>query len=191
MTSQQCEATWRSLGRSECCLQGYCAGRGRTQRSQGYFSGGHVGGVAFRGRDMGPDPPDGAGPEQIPAQGIAMSHQEAAEVEGGGEIVISSADISNGGVRLWIDWGLHHKKTEYGRAIYCDAADAGPLWTVYSEAGNLGVSVVVGTGETWSRGGEVERSGGVGRRGGEMWRGSGAGRDAGSGLNAGSTTVVN
>ena len=48
------------------------------------FQGSIIGGVAVQGRDVGPDPPDGAGPEQLPAQGRATAHQEAAEEAGGG-----------------------------------------------------------------------------------------------------------
>ena len=47
-----------------------------------FLQSGCAGGVDFRGRDMGPDPPDGAGPEQISAQGRATAHQEAAEKTG-------------------------------------------------------------------------------------------------------------
>ena len=42
------------------------------------------------------DPPYGAGPGKIPAQGSATAHQKAAKAEGGGETGISSAGVSNG-----------------------------------------------------------------------------------------------
>ena len=61
-------------------------------------------------------------------------------------MVISSVGSSNGGSRFRGDWGLHHKEAEYGSAIYCDAANSKPLQTICSEAGNLGVSAVVGAG---------------------------------------------
>ena len=67
---------------------------------------------------MGPDTPDGAGTEQLPAQGRGTYHQEASDSEGGGEIGISSAGISYVGSRLRGDRGLHQKEAEYGRAIY-------------------------------------------------------------------------
>ena len=88
---------------------------------------GRAGGVAFWGRDVGLAPPDGAGPEQLPAQVRAMAHQEAAKAEGGGEMLVSSAGGSDGGGGIRGDWGLHHKEAEYGYAIYCDAADYGTL----------------------------------------------------------------
>ena len=83
--------------------------------------------LLFWGRDVGPDPPDGAGPDHISAQGRAMAHQEAAEAEGGGALVISSADGVNDGSGLQGDRDLRHEEAEYGRAIYCDATDSGTL----------------------------------------------------------------
>ena len=52
---------------------------------------GSAGGVDLGGRNVGPVPPYGAGPEQLSAQGRGMAHQEAAEAVGGGELGISSA----------------------------------------------------------------------------------------------------
>ena len=76
---------------------------------------------------MGPDPPDGAGPEHIPEQVHNTYHWEASEAEGGGWVGISSDVGSNGGGGLLGDLGLHHEEVEYGRSIYCDATDSGPL----------------------------------------------------------------
>ena len=45
---------------------------------------------------MGTDSLGGAGPEQLPAQGRAKAHQEAADAEGGGEIKIPSSGGSDG-----------------------------------------------------------------------------------------------
>ena len=47
------------------------------------FQGGGTGVFAVRGRYMGPDPPYGAGPDQISAQVRATDHREAAEEAGG------------------------------------------------------------------------------------------------------------
>ena len=52
--------------------------------------------LLFRGREVGPDPPEVAGPEQLSAQGSAAAHREADEAEGGGELGISSAGGGNG-----------------------------------------------------------------------------------------------
>ena len=40
---------------------------------------------------------------------------------------VSSAGGSDGGGGLRGDWGLHHKEAEYGRAIYFNADNSGPL----------------------------------------------------------------
>ena len=46
------------------------------------FQGGSTGGVTFWGRDVCPDPLDGAGPVKISAQGRAKAHQEASKEAG-------------------------------------------------------------------------------------------------------------
>ena len=57
---------------------------------------GSAGGVAFWGRDVGIDPPDGAGPENISEQGRKRSHWEAAKAAWGGELETSFAGGGNG-----------------------------------------------------------------------------------------------
>ena len=47
--------------------------------------------LLFWGRDVGPYTSDEASPEQIPEQGCATAHWEAADAEGRGEMGISSA----------------------------------------------------------------------------------------------------
>ena len=42
---------------------------------------------------------------------------------------------------------------EYGRAVYCDATNSGPLWTFCLEAGSVDVLEVVGVGRLGPRGG--------------------------------------
>ena len=56
--------------------------------------------LLFQGRDVGPDPPDGAGPDKISAQGRATDYHEESEAEGRGELGISHAGGSNGGSRI-------------------------------------------------------------------------------------------
>ena len=77
-----------------------------------------AGGVDFRSRDVGPDPPDGAVPGQLSAQGRAAAHREAAESAGVGELGISSAGGGNGGSGIRRYRGLCHEEAEYGCAIY-------------------------------------------------------------------------
>ena len=44
--------------------------------------GGHSCDVSFQVRDVVPDPPDGSGPGQLPAQSFVTAHREAAKEEG-------------------------------------------------------------------------------------------------------------
>ena len=57
-------------------------GGGRPEGLGVVFKGGSSGGVDFWGRNVGPEPLDGAGPEKIPAQCRATAHWEAAKAEG-------------------------------------------------------------------------------------------------------------
>ena len=87
--------------RKRCTQMKRILGReGEYPRILFFFKGGRTGGVAFRVRDMGTDPPYVVGPGQIPAQGRATAHQEAAEAVGGGYMGVSSAVSSNGGIRF-------------------------------------------------------------------------------------------
>ena len=74
-------------------------GGGRPEDIGALFQGGSTGGVDFRGREVGPDPP-GAGPVQLSEQGRAEDHREAAEGAGVWELGLSSADGGNGGSGL-------------------------------------------------------------------------------------------
>ena len=58
-------------------------GWGGPEVIEAFIQRGCAGGVAFRDRDVGPDPPDGEGPEKLSAQGHATDYWEAAETEGG------------------------------------------------------------------------------------------------------------
>ena len=59
-------------------------GGGGPESIGAFFQSGRAGGVTFRGKDMGPDPPDGAGPAQISEQIRATDYREAAKTAGGG-----------------------------------------------------------------------------------------------------------
>ena len=58
---------------------------------------------------MGTDPPYGAGPGQLPTQGCATDHREAANEAGVGGVGVSSAGNSDGGGGFWRDRGIHQK----------------------------------------------------------------------------------
>ena len=86
------------------------------------LSGGCSGGVAFRGRDVGPDTPEGAGPEYLPTQGRATAHREEAGAEEGGDMGISSAGGRNGGGRILGDRSQRYiivRVTIYFTIILC------------------------------------------------------------------------
>ena len=57
-------------------------------------------GVAFQGRDVGPDPLYGAGPYHISEQGRTMNHWEDSGELWVGELGLSSAGGRNGGSGL-------------------------------------------------------------------------------------------
>ena len=102
-------------------------GGGGPEVIRAFIQSGRAGGVNFWGRDVGPDPPDVAGPEHISAHCRSTDHQEAAKAVGGGGWGISSAGSSDGGSGLRRYWGLRHEEVEYDCAIYCNATDSGPL----------------------------------------------------------------
>ena len=94
----------------------------------------------FWSREVGPDTPNGADPEQLLAQGHETAHWEVSKTEEGGELGMSSAGGSNEGGRLQGDQGIHHKEAEYGHEIYCDLTYSGPVNDLFQgqELGCLG-----------------------------------------------------
>ena len=72
-------------------------GGGRPEGIGELFQGGSTGVVSFWGRYVGPDPPDGAGPVQLSAQGCAKAHRKVAKEAGGWDMGPSSAGGGNGG----------------------------------------------------------------------------------------------
>ena len=102
-------------------------GRGRQEVIRKFIQGGGAGGTTVRGGDVGADPKDRAGAGELHARGRAQDHWETAAERGGWEMDLSSSEggHARGGVRR--DSEGRHKEAEYGRAIYCDATDSGPL----------------------------------------------------------------
>ena len=85
---------------------------------------------------------------------------------------------------------IYYTEAEYGHAIYCDAADSGPMQAGHSAARSMGVLEVVGAGGNIP-GGRAETGGGIsnkirdGVRGGvgqvsDQGRGRSQGRVSGS-----------
>ena len=123
---------------------------------------------------------------------VSFQHRFARRITGrhlrrrrGGGLGVSTAGISYGGDEIWRDQGLHPKEAEYVCAIYFDATNYGPLWSIYSEAGGMVFLEVLVTGISWPSGGKGAGGGGDGLRGREARRGGGAGGDAGKELKEG------
>ena len=79
---------------------------------------------------MGSDEEDGIDPGQFSVQGRAEAHGEAAAAREGRErryLVLPFVDRSNEGGRDRPETDVNPPEAEYGRAIYCDAADSGPV----------------------------------------------------------------
>ena len=79
---------------------------------------------------MGSDKEYGKGPEQFSVQGHAEAHEEAfTEREGweGRYLVLPFVGGSNEGGRDCPGTDVNPPEAEYVRAIYCDAADSGPV----------------------------------------------------------------
>ena len=73
---------------------------GGSEGIEALLQSGSAGSVAFRGRDVGHDPPDGAVPEKISAQGRATAHRESTEETVGWELGLPTIGGGNGGSEL-------------------------------------------------------------------------------------------
>ena len=76
---------------------------------------------------MGTDGEDGKGPGQFSVQGRTEAHGEAAAARERRDLVLPFAGESYEGGRDRSDSDVNPPEAEYGRAIYCDAADSGPV----------------------------------------------------------------
>ena len=97
---------------------------------------------------MGSDEEDGKGPGQFSVQGRAEVLGEAAaarEGRDGRDLVLTFIVGRNEGGRDRPDTDVNPPEVEYGRAIYCDAADSGPVQKGHQAAGRSGSPAVVGT----------------------------------------------
>ena len=84
-------------------------------------------GVALRCGDMGVYPPHRTVPGGIPRPSDMVNDSTAAMAEVGQKM---SLHLSGGGKRgcgVQANGNLHLEKAEYGRAVYCDAANSGPV----------------------------------------------------------------
>ena len=83
-----------------------------------------AGGVTFRVRDMGHEPPHVTSPGKFSTQGREADHREADKEEGVRGLVLSTAGDRYGGGGIRRDRGLHYKEAEHGRIIYCNTTDS-------------------------------------------------------------------
>ena len=96
---------------------------------------------------MGDDSEDGEDPGHFLVQGRAEDYGEAAAAREGRELVLPFVGGSNEGDRDCADTDVNPPEAEYGRAIYYDIADSGPVQKGHHAAGHAGSPSVVGTDE--------------------------------------------
>ena len=64
---------------------------------------------------------------RISVQGCEEAHREAAAAEDGWDMGLPAPDGGTGGSGAREDMEFNNTEAEYGRAIYCDATDSGPI----------------------------------------------------------------
>ena len=94
---------------------------------------------------MGTDGEDGKGPGQFSVQGCAESFWESAAPWERRDLVLTFSGGSDEGGRDRLDSDVNPLEAEYGCAIYCDAADSGPVQKGQPTAERTGNPEVVGT----------------------------------------------
>ena len=113
-------------------------------------------------------------PWTVSVQGFEEDHWEATTWKERRELGIPTAGRGTEGSGNGGDTDIHDTEAEYGRAIYCNATDSGPMKVVHLAARSAGVSVVVGAGRDIPLG-STEMGGGIGDKIREIIRG-GVGR---------------
>ena len=76
---------------------------------------------------MGSDREYGEGPGQFSVQGRAEDYGDADAAREGRELVLPLVGGSNEGDRGGADTDANPPEAEYGRKVYCDADNSGPL----------------------------------------------------------------
>ena len=111
-----------------------------------------TGGSALRVRNMGSNKEDRKGPGQLSVQVRAEAHGKSAaaqEGQDGRDLVLPFFGRGNEGGRYRPDTDVNPSEAEYGRAIYCDAADYGPVQKGHQAYGRAGIPAVVRTDGNW------------------------------------------
>ena len=84
-------------------------------------------GPPLRGGDVGPHKEDGVSPGRLPGQGCKAFNRETASPGEGWMVVIPVPGGGDEGGGDRADSNVDPSEAEHGRAIYCDAADSGPM----------------------------------------------------------------
>ena len=119
-------------------------------------------GVSLQYRDVGGYPLHGTGPGGFPVPCVAATDEEAetAEVRWDMLVHLGGGDKRVGVVQANGD--LHLVKAEYGRALYCNVTNSGPVQGGGEEVGDMGRASVVGTGSNLPERGKRDSGGGSG-----------------------------
>ena len=120
---------------------------------------------------MGLNAADGEGPGNFSVQGREEYHGETTAAKEERELGITTASGGTEGGRYGGDTDINYPEAEYGRAIYCEAADSGPMRAGHLAARRAGVLAVVGAdgdrpGRSAKTGGGISSGIGDGFRGG-------------------------
>ena len=123
---------------------------------------------------MGPDKEDGVSPVRFSGQGCKASNRETASLGEGWAVVLLVPGGGDEGGGDGADPDVDPSEAEHDRAIYCDAANSGPLGGGGETAGDTGTKDMVGADKDRLEGGQV-KGGSKGRR--QSGGGGGAGVD--------------
>ena len=93
---------------------------------------------------MDTDSEDGKGPGQFSVQGRMEDHGEAVAEREGQDLVLTFFGGSNEGGRDRLDTDVNPPEEEYGRAIYCNGANSGPVRKGHPAARREGSPEVMG-----------------------------------------------
>ena len=84
-------------------------------------------GLPLWGGNVGPDVEDGVSPGRLPGKGCKAPNREATLSWEGWSVVLPISDGSNEGGGGSADQYVDPSEAEYGRTIYCNATDSGPM----------------------------------------------------------------
>ena len=92
---------------------------------------------------MGGYPPHGTGPGEFQILGGSATERADSMAEDGRKVGVHPGGGCKSRGRVLADGNLHSVKAEYGRAVYLDVINYGPMQSGGEEAGGTGGDVVV------------------------------------------------